>query len=293
MMKNTIYVSLILLLGFTSCNSDEEKGKDVSDTLTEVNAENDEPKNEIVYSIPSPNEQYDLLRSLSKKVDPTIVNKLSNSSNYATAEKKALNFGVYLSDAAYLMRYEQGKKVFLDYVSTLDKLGQDIDITKVYGEELMKEVENVGADSEKLFEISAKNYLTVFDQLIENEKGVELSLILSGAWIETMHILFSTSGKYNDNYEIEEYIIDQRYVLENLKGFVENYSSESRVDIVLEYFKEIEQVYNEMDCAETNVNVKKEGRTVVLNGGLSCLFTADSYSNMKSLIEKIRASIIS
>ena len=293
MFKNTIYVASLLFIGFTSCNSEEGKGKDVSDTLTEVKSENDEPKNEIVYSIPSPNEQYDLLRSFSTGVDRTIVNKLSNSSEYATAEKKALNFGVYISDAAYMMRFDQGKKVFLDYVSTLDKLGQDIDITKVYGEELINQVENAGADSEKLFEISAQNYITIFDQLIENEKGVELSLILSGAWIETMHILFSTSGKYDQNYELEEYIVDQRYVLENLKGFVETYASDARVQPVLDYFKDIEKVYDEMDCEETNVNVKKEGGTVVLNGGLSCLFTADSYSNMKSLIGKIRASIIS
>src|SRR5690554_108668 len=293
MLKRTVYLSSILLIGFTSCNSEEKEVKDVSDTLTEMESEKEEPKNEIVYSIPSPNEQYDLLRSLSEKVDPTIVNDLSQSSNYATADKKALNFGVYISDAAYLMRYEQGKSVFLNYVSTLDKLGQDIDITKVYGEELIKQVEEAGADSEKLFEISSQNYISVFDQLIENEKGVELSLILSGAWIETMYILFNSAGEYNENYEIEEYIVDQRYVLENLKGFIESYSSDERIQPVLDYFSEINKVYEMMDCEETSIKVEKKEGTVVLNGGLSCLFSADTYSEMKSVIVKIRTSIIS
>jgi len=291
-MKKSIYILSIMFFVFTSCNSDDKQMKDVSDTLSEVEVE-EELKHEIVYSIPSPNEQYDLLRSLSEDVDPTIVNKLSNSSNYTMADKKALNFGVYLSDAAYLMRYEQGKKVFLDYLSTLDKLGQDIDITKVYGEDLIKEVEEVGANSEKLFDISAKNYITIYDQLIENEKGVELSLILSGAWLETMYILFNTAGEYDENYEIEEYIVDQRYVLENLKGFVDSYSDDTRIQPVLDYFKEINQVFKEMDCEETSINVENKEGTVILNGGMSCLFTADSYSKMKSLIEKIRTSIIS
>nr|WP_299207628.1 hypothetical protein [uncultured Brumimicrobium sp.] len=293
MLKRTVYLSSILLIGFTSCNSEEKEVKDVSDTLTEMESEKEEPKNEIVYSIPSPNEQYDLLRSLSEKVDPTIVNDLSQSSNYATADKKALNFGVYISDAAYLMRYEQGKSVFLNYVSTLDKLGQDIDITKVYGEELIKQVEEAGADSEKLFEISSQNYIAVFDQLIENEKGVELSLILSGAWIETMHILFHSAGNYDQNFEIEEYIIDQRYVLENLTGFVETYAEDDRVQPVLAYLNEIQNAYDAMDCEETNLKVNKDEGTVMLNGGLSCLFTEDSFTEMKSLIVKIRTSIIS
>lgn len=293
MLKRTVYLSLILLIGFTSCNSEEKEVKDVSDTLTEMESEKEEPKNEIVYSIPSPNEQYDLLRSLSEKVDPTIVNELSQSSDYTTADKKALNFGVYISDAAYLMRYEQGKSVFLNYVSTLDKLGQDIDITKVYGEELIKQVEEAGADSEKLFEISSQNYISVFDQLIENEKGVELSLILSGAWIETMHILFHSAGNYDQNFEIEEYIIDQRYVLENLTGFVETYAEDDRVQPVLAYLNEIQNAYDAMDCEETNLKVNKDEGTVMLNGGLSCLFTEDSFTEMKSLIVKIRTSIIS
>ncbi|HZH86564.1 MAG TPA: hypothetical protein VFD77_04555 [Brumimicrobium sp.] len=293
MMKKTIYVVSIILLGFTSCESEEKQMKDVSSTLAEAESGNKELKNEIVYSIPSPNEQYDLLRSLSEAVDPSIVNKLSNSSNYVKADKKALNFGVYLSDAAYLMRFEQGKKVFIDYLSTLDKLGQEIDITKVYGEELLNEVEKVGADSEKLFDISAKNYITIYDQLIENEKGVELSLILSGAWIETMYILFNSAGEYNENYEIEEYIVDQRYVLENLKGFIESYSSDERIQPVLDYFSEINKVYEMMDCEETSIKVEKKEGTVVLNGGLSCLFSADTYSEMKSVIVKIRTSIIS
>jgi len=292
-MKKTIYVVSIILLGFTSCESEEKQMKDVSSTLAEAESGNKELKNEIVYSIPSPNEQYDLLRSLSEAVDPSIVNKLSNSSNYVKADKKALNFGVYLSDAAYLMRFEQGKKVFIDYLSTLDKLGQEIDITKVYGEELLNEVEKVGADSEKLFDISAKNYITIYDQLIENEKGVELSLILSGAWIETMYILFNSAGEYNENYEIEEYIVDQRYVLENLKGFIESYSSDERIQPVLDYFSEINKVYEMMDCEETSIKVEKKEGTVVLNGGLSCLFSADTYSEMKSVIVKIRTSIIS
>lgn len=278
-----------------SCNSNETEEKKSVDVEKEMNGEdNDEPKNEVVYTIPSPNEQYDLLYMLGGEVDPQYVNKLSRMSDYTTSTEKALNFGVYLSDAAYMMRYNQGKKVFLDYVSTLDEMGRDLDITQVYGEDLLKKVEEIGANSEELFELSSDNYLKVFDQMIENDKGKELSLILSGAWIETMHILFKSAGGYDNEFEIQESITDQRYVLENLLGFISEYAENEDVKKMQEKLNKVLDAYDNLDCNDTKVNVKESDsdNSFVLDGGSSCLFTQESYTEMESLIQEIRDSII-
>ncbi len=285
-----------LLLAMVACKSDENQKKkvDLPQDKEEQKAPDDEPRNEEVYSIPSPNEQYDLLRALGGELKQGTVNELSNVSEYSTRQKKALNFGVYLSDAAYLMRYDQGKKVFLDYVSTLDKLGRDLDITKVYGEELLKEVEEIGADSERLFELTSDNYLTVYDQMIDNGKGSDLTLILGGSWIETMHILFATSGEFEENYEIQEYIVDQKYILQNLIGFASAYDDDEDVAKLIEDLEAIQTAYEELDCKESSLEVEQEeGDVMVLSGGSACLFTASSYKNMKSLIKEIRSSIVS
>ncbi len=285
-----------LLLSMVACKSDENQKKkvDLPQDKEEQKAPDDEPRNEEVYSIPSPNEQYDLLRALGGELKQGTVNELSNVSEYTTRQEKALNFGVYLSDAAYLMRYDQGKKVFLDYVSTLDKLGRDLNITKVYGEELLTEVEEIGADSERLFELTSDNYLTVYDQMIDNGKGSDLTLILGGSWIETMHILFVTSGEFEENYEIQEYIVDQKYILQNLIGFASAYDDDDDVAKLIEKLEEIQTAYEELDCKESSLEVEQdEGDVMVLSGGSACLFTASSYKNMKSLIKEIRSSIVS
>jgi hypothetical protein len=198
-----------------------------------------------------------------------------------------------MSDAAYMMKFNQGKKVFLDYVSTLDELGRSLDVSQVYGEDLLTKVEEIGADSEKLFELSSDNYLNVFDKMIENDKGKELSLMLSGAWIETMHILFKTSGGYDADFEIQEAIIDQRYILDNLIGFVSNYKENEDVNEILERLYKIKDIYENLDCTQASVEVKKQDdNSFVLDGGESCLFTKETYSSMESLIKEIRDSII-
>lgn len=276
-----------------SCNSEEPHEKKTVDVEVENETTDNEPKNEVVYSIPSPNEQYDLLYFLGGKVDPTYVNDLSRMSNYTTTKEKALNFGVYMSDAAYMMKFNQGKKVFLDYVSTLDELGRSLDVSQVYGEDLLAKVENIGADSEKLFELSSDNYLKVFDKMIENDKGKELSLMLSGAWIETMHILFKTAGGYDKDFEIQEAITDQRFVLDNLIGFVSKYEESEDVSETLKKLQSIKDLYGNLDCTEASVEVKEQDdNSFVLDGGDSCLFTEDTYSSMESLIKEIRDSII-
>lgn len=292
MMNKTIIVTCLLYL-IVSCNSEESQEKKSVDIDSQTEEKSDEPKNEIVYSIPSPNEQYDLLYFLGGELDASYVNDLSRVSNYTTTKEKALNFGIYMSDAAYMMKFNQGKKVFLDYVSTLDELGRSLDVSQVYGEDLLDKVEEIGADSDKLFELSSDNYLQVFDKMIENDKGKELSLMLSGAWIETMHILFKSAGDFDADFEIQEAIVDQRYVLDNLIGFVSKYDENQEVIDVLEDLNKIKDIYDNLDCTQARVEVKeKEDNSFVLDGGDSCLFTQTTYTSMNNLISEIRNSII-
>lgn len=297
MNKLTLVISSLLLIGAFACKSDTEEKKKVdipTGDQKDDGEESQEPRNEVVYSIPSPSEQFDLLQALGGEVDPTIVNKLSNVSEYTSREELAMNFGVYLTDASYMMRYDQGKKVFLDYVSTLDEMGRELDITKVYGEDLLKKVEEIGADSEKLFKLTSDNYLTIYDQMIANEKGAELSMILGASWIETMHILFNASGEFEENFEIQEYIVDQKYVMQNLMGFISEYESDPGVEKLQGYLNRIGEAYEKLDCKESSLEVNKDdGETIVLDGGNSCIFTEDSYNNLKSLINEIRGEIIS
>jgi Lhr-like helicase len=291
-MNKTILVTCLLYL-IVSCNTEESHEKKSVDLDTQTEEKNDDPKNEVVYSIPSPNEQYDLLYFLGGNIDATYVNDLSRVSNYTTTKQKALNFGVYMSDAAYMMKFNQGKKVFLDYVSTLDELGRSLDVSQVYGEDLLEKVEEIGADSEKLFELSSDNYLKVFDKMLENDKGKELSLMLSGAWIETMHILFKSAGDFEADFEIQEAIADQRFVLDNLIGFVSKYNEDEDVRETLEKLNKIKDLFGNLDCTQASVEVKEQGdNSFVLDGGDSCLFTQQTYSSMKSLINDIRDSII-
>lgn len=288
-MKKIVYVIFVGLF-ITSC-SDDNLPKQVDVQLDETIG--NDPKNEIVFAIPSPNEQFDLLQNLGGEVNTLLVHDLAKLDDYSSIKSIALNFGIYTADAAYMMRYNQGKSVFMNYVSGLDKMGGKLGIAQIYGEDLLNTIEEAQDDADLLYDISSDNYLKVYDKMIENEKSAELSMILAGGWIETMHILFNTAGEYDADFEIQESITEQRYVLENLIDFISEFQENSDVQDVISMLNEVLLSYDKLDCESTEVEVKQgENDSMILYGGDSCLFTNDSYNAMKTLVNEIRNSII-
>jgi hypothetical protein len=285
-MKKIFYVFVVGLV-ITSC-TDNNAPKQI-----DVQLDDNDPKNEIVFAIPSPNEQFDLLQNLGGEVNTLLVHDLGKLDDYSSAKSIALNFGIYTADAAYMMRYNQGKSVFMNYVSGLDKMGSKLGISQIYGKDLLETIEEAQDDADLLYDISSDNYLKVYDKMIENDKSSELALILSGGWIETMHILFNTAGEFDEAFDIQESITEQRYVLENLIDFISEFKNDSDVADVIEMLNSVLMSYDNLDCESTEVEVKKgENNSMILYGGDSCLFTLESYNAMKALINDLRKTII-
>lgn len=288
-MKNLVYLLFVSFI-FWGCQ-EEEPVKQVTIDIEDDNS--NDPKNEAVFAIPSPNEQFDLLQNLGGEVNTLFVHDLAKLDDYSSTKSIALNFGIYTADAAYMMRFNQGKSVFMNYVSGLDKMGGKLGISQIYGQDLLNTIEEAQDDADLLYDISSDNYLKVYDKMLENDKSAELAMILAGGWIETMHILFSTAGDFDNDFEIQESITEQRYVLENLYDFISDYEADEDVKSVLGMLQQILDAFDKLDCESTEVEVKKdEGNSLVLYGGDSCLFTEDSYNGMRSLIQEIRNSII-
>lgn len=293
-MKKIIYTISIALLAFACTNESEVVENDVKDLSIDIEGEEEEEEifNEVVHTIPSPQEQFDQLQMLGGDMNASLAHDLSIAEDYNTVESKSLAFGVYSADAAYMMRYDQGKKVFMDYVSALEKIGDRLGISQMYGDEFISEIEELSDDPEALFELSSDNIISVYNNMIENDKGVELSLILSGGWIQTMYILFETCGSFEGDLLIQELIKDEQLVLENLIVLLSDYTDNERVSSVYEMLTALDDLYLEMDCESTEVEVKKLEGSKTLFGGASCIFTEEVFNKMHKFVQDMRAGIL-
>lgn len=297
-MNKLIYLVTLIFIVSACTEEKEDSTKDIEQDLTleEGNHEVEQSIdiNEVVSIIPSPSDQFDKLLELGGNINASFIHDLEKANEYLTNESIALNFGVYSTDAIYMMRFDQGKNVFAEYVAVLENLSESMEISKVYGVELLTEIENVQDDPEKLYQISSENYLEIYDKLIENDKGAELALMIAGGWIQTMHILFETAGSFDGDMLIQEFITNEQLVLENLKQLLENFENNDRVANLLIDLNQLADIYKEMDCKSTELEVYSdvEGSSVLF-GGASCVFTEPVFNKMYDFVEQIRTKIIS
>ena len=287
-MKKLLYFSAFALIFSISCEDDnDQKSIDLPD-----DSNDGLPKNEIVYMVPSPNDQINALSLITDDFDQLLVNDLSSGEKYLSEKSVALNFGIYSTDLAYLMRNEQGEQLFIKYINVLESMGVKLGITQIYGEEILSLIDDSKDNPDEIYNIAGDNYLKVYDKMIENQKSAELSLILAGSWIETMHLLFNSAGMFSENQDLEDEITDQKYVLENLVSLMEN-SDNDNVNEIKNTFNELTGLYAQLDCQSTEVKVEKDSiNSMTLYGGESCLFTEKTFNEMKSKIDQIRNNFI-
>jgi len=298
----SLFINLTLiafLFGFSSCasSSDENNSKETVEVVDEKLVEESANDN-MFYQVPTPNELFAVLKNSDAPFNKEILNDVSNSGNYLTKYSKALNFGVYTADLAYVT--SQGS---LEHAASLfeavKNLSKDLEIEnaidKIIFERLKKSLDNSNLDS--LFYLSNETYYSAFSYLKENNRQDILGLIAVGGWIEGLNIILNLEP-YSQNSEICQVIADQKLTLENLLIFVSDIENDKFLDLLNDLSK-VEEIYNqefENFNDESNdvddVNSTNENGVIVFAGGSSLTIRKSQFDQLKTMIMDLRTSII-
>ena len=106
MNTKTISKSILALgiIGLVSCGGDtpdiDENHIIAEDTLIGETLEI--PESNTDYGVPTPNEFFTVIKLQGGELQGGLVNPLENQENYISQTDKALNFGVYSADLAYM-----------------------------------------------------------------------------------------------------------------------------------------------------------------------------------------------
>ena len=297
----SLFINLTLiafLFGFSSCasSSDENNSKETVEVVDEKLVEESTNDN-MFYQVPTPNELFAVLKNSDAPFNKEILNDVSNSGNYLTKYSKALNFGVYTADLAYVT--SQGS---LEHAASLfeavKNLSKDLEIEnaidKIIFERLKKSLDNSNLDS--LFYLSNETYYSAFSYLKENNRQDILGLIAVGGWIEGLNIILNLEP-YSQNSEICQVIADQKLTLENLLIFVSDIENDKFLDLLNDLSK-VEEIYNQefenfndVDDVD-DVNSTNENGVIVFAGGSSLTIRKSQFDQLKTMIMDLRTSII-
>jgi hypothetical protein len=291
-MKNrnlVICLAASTLIFSCSGGGDDDIQNVVTVDTGKVVTEPEQPK--VEYAVPTPNELFEIVKLQGGDQRPGLTNPLDNRDNYVDLKSQSLNFGVYSADLAYMSCFGIGTE-FLMYFKAIEEMGEQLGISGAFDKDLMDRIENNEGDTDSLFAISNESYYDSYLYLEENDKGVELSLIMAGGYIESLYIVCSLVDKYKDGDPVIEKIGDQKLVLENLLDFILQYSDDQNVSEVMDDLISLSEVFEtSMEFEESGTSIGNSDGKLVLSGGGSYKMTKTAFEKISAKAKELREKI--
>ena len=290
---NIFLISIILTISSCSSNDNDQKElvNDTDQVVEQVSNESSDANT--FYQVPTPNELFAVLKNANVTYSKEYLNDIANSEKYITKASKALNFGVYTADLAYvtsLGNFEDASPLFETVRDLAKELEIENAIDQIIFQRLQENLENSNADS--LFYLSNETYYSAYTYLEENNRKDVLAMIVVGGWIEGLSIILNLEP-YSENSEICQRIADQKLTLENLLIFS---SSNNIIPDIVSELDNINEVFlasndNEEDYTEST-NVENDKGVMVFGGGSPSSLSEDQFNQLKSIVMDLRTSII-
>ena len=293
-------ITIALILASCSSNTEEAVVNEPPSESIQEKSNNETAADNLFYQVPTPNELFAVLKNSNVAYNRENLSDVSNASNYLTKASKALNFGVYTADLAYvtsLGQMDDASKFF----ETVRNLSKDLEIENAVDEVIMQRLqsnlENSNPDS--LFYLSNETYYNAYSYLEENDRRDVLGMIVVGGWIEGLNIILNLEP-YSEGSEVCQRIADQKLTLENLLIFTSTIENDQLAEIVGE-LSVIEEIFNyvsddvdETESSESSEFTSSESAdgVMIFGGGESNSINEKQFNELKSIVLDLRTSII-
>jgi len=179
---------------------------------------------DIIQQIPSPLEISVLLKEVGSDYDRSILNEPGATSNYNSNYKKALNLGIYGTDLGYTNIYEQNQDA-LEYLNSIKTLADGLSIGQFFNFSTIQRLATNSKNLDSLLLITTQNFNSINTYLQEQKRSNMSILLLTGGWLEALHISCQVLQQQPDNAQLRERIGEQKIILENIMLLLSFYGS--------------------------------------------------------------------
>ena len=296
------YLALFTAILFVACNSgkkpDEQAFLESLDSTTvEEPAISEEVISSTIQQIPSPLEISVLLKESGTKYDRGFLNSPDNISKYNSNYSKSLNLGIYGTDLGYTNIYEQNQDG-LDYMGAIKELADGLSIGQFFDIETIGRLATNSKNLDSLLLITTQNFNSINHYLQEQSRANLSVLLLTGGWLEAMHITCQVYQKNPSNDELKETIGEQKIILENIVLLLSFYKDvDQNMASLLDDFQKLQAEYENIEIIKTYKESTFEivdGVMVIKDNSTSEVkITQENVSNIAEIIKGIRGKVIS
>ncbi len=292
-MKHIISI-LILILIVCCCVPDKQQKKtdekkDTIDSADSLNTGRDSI--EILYSLPAIDEIVDLLKDAGLTYDESLLHPHENAGDYISARAQTLNLGVYLADLSYCAFFEKQQPA-LHYFSVVYDLAGKLKIDPAFDKQFINRVrENVNQIDSLLHYMHMAN-VDIVNYLVSNERENTLSLLIIGAFTESMYLALSTTGNYSPDDELIREIAEQQATFEVIRDHMYTYKNDYLLAGLQNDIKEIDKVFEILEQMEQKDKNKQEKGKLVIGSHKTLYISESSFKKLKATINNFRNKIV-
>ncbi|MDQ3101160.1 MAG: hypothetical protein M3R08_07220, partial [Bacteroidota bacterium] len=229
--------SLLLL---ASCGSPQEIGgtEVAADTLQATPRET-----EILsiggrsFSIPSPVQAALAIRKSGSKYQKDLTTPLEEVDQATGKMTQAALLGIYSADLAYVTVHSDGQRAMATF-QAIEKLGTGLELSNAFDRKLMDQFKTNLNNEDSLLRFSSKAFRAADKYLKTNQREDVSTWILTGGWIQSLHLSLADSAGLKDQKLIDR-IGDQKASLDALIELLTNTDSDRSADPLINVMREL------------------------------------------------------
>lgn len=290
MFRNSLWVTFIIsMLLIFSCSGDENSADNssnsIDDPIEDINLpiqlglDSGEVK---MFTMPTPLQIATALKVMSVDYNENLLLKNGNITVGSDIDL-SLALGMYLTDLGYTTVYNNTQKS-LSYAKDIQFIMEELPITPYinngFGERFNDNIDN----QDSLCKIILDGYNEANQYISETENEALGLLILTGAYIEGLHLASSSNVSNIWLEEHDNIFIQQKLFLDNFLVLLNGYTSNNKINTVVDKLEELKLVFDEIDIQFNDKTERYELKESITPG---------KRLKISALITRLRNEIVS
>ena len=246
-----VSLTVIGLTLFTACPGTEDPKEDPKGGVVTPPPGGTIPIGGKIFSIPSPVEFSLLLKKSGAKYNAAILNKENKIDQYTTKYAWALNLGVYGADLGYTSIYDHSDDA-MKYMKNVNKLLDKLGLMDAFDKSTLDRIKKNIDNKDSLLQLVSGTYRDC-DLYLKNNKMDDVgALIVTGGWLESMHLAVNTVGD-KPNKDVLNRIAEQKLSIDNLLEMIGMHTSDDDIMFLFNKLNEIKEQYDKVTFKYTFV----------------------------------------
>lgn len=281
-----LYLGAAFMLLQCKPGANKEAGSEgITDSL------NADTSAKITYLLPYPDEIISEVVTHSIKINPQLVNPMSNAEKYLDSRSQALNLGVYIADFTYL-NLNNNKTNALEYFKLIRNLAQRLNIYGTFSEEFFNRIQKNLMNNDSLGAISEELYDRLSESLETSDRLNIYALVSTGAFIESVYLSALSIPKYSDYQDLVKVLFEQKALCNNYYGFAYHFRDDVDVKAALVQMDSLKVVFNLANIKTGSRKVTRDNKNhLTISGGDQVVTNELAFVKFVKNVAKTRENI--